>query len=81
MSGIILYSVHRRYFSFTSFDDVFYEGMKKDIISRTGEIIFCRKDVSSIQIDNARESIADTVRQLNNGEEIDVKKELSSYFN
>tara|TARA_Y100000034_G_scaffold64995_1_gene78644 strand:+ start:875 stop:1120 length:246 start_codon:yes stop_codon:yes gene_type:complete len=81
MPGIIIYRAYGQYFSFSASDDVVYGGIKQDIISRSEEIVFCRGEISLNQIDDAREGVANIIKMLNSGEEVDAEGKLASYFN
>ena len=56
--------------------------MKSGILeNKSNRVIWERKDVSFTQIENSKKTRADLVRRLNKGQEVDLEKELSDYFN
>lgn len=83
MAGVIIYeSALKQYFSLVIADNKGYIAMKSGILeNKSNKVIWERKDVSFTQIENSKETRADLVRRLNKGQEVDLEKELSDYFN
>jgi len=83
MAGVLIYEgALKQYFSLVTADNKEYIAMKSGILeNKSNRVIWERKDVSFVQIENSRKTRADLVRRLNKGQEVDVEKELSDYFN
>ena len=83
MAGVLIYEgALKQYFSFVIADNKEYIAMKLGILeNKSNRVIWERKDVSFTQIENSKKTRADLVRRLNKGQEVDLEKELSDYFN
>jgi len=81
MAGLLIFEEYPQFYSFVTNDNTLYEMMKKDLASKTGtKILFEQGGVTLEQLDNARDSVSDVVKRLNEKQEVDVSKELSDYF-
>ena len=83
MAGVLIYeSVLKQYFSLVVADNKEYIAMKSSILeNNSNKILWGKKDASLEQIENSKKTRADLVRRLNKGQEVDLEKELSDYFN
>ena len=83
MAGVMIYkSALNNYFSFVIMDDKEYKAMKTAISENpSNKILWERENVSPKKIEKSRKTKDDLVKKLNLGEEVDLEKELSDYFN
>jgi hypothetical protein len=81
MPGVLIYqTAYRCCYSFVSADDGAYNAEKEDISKRGDKILWEKGNVSLEQIDNSRKTKNCLVARLNNGEKVDLEKELSDFF-
>jgi len=81
MSGLLIFRSYLQFYSFVIADDTSYDWTKEDLAAHKGaEILFEQGGVTLEQIDNARGDVSDIVKKLNNRQEVNISKELSSYF-
>jgi len=81
MPGVIIYRTQSNlHYSFVSFDDDLYNAEKIELPKMGDTILWDKGNVSLQQIQNARKTKDDLVAKLNAGEEVDLKKELDSFF-
>lgn len=83
MAGVLIYeSALKQYFSLVIVDNKEYIAMKSGILeNKSNKVIWEREGVSLEQIEDSRKTKDDLVRRLNKGQEVDLEKELSDYFN
>ena len=83
MAGVLIYEgALKQYFSLVTADNKEYIAMKSGIIeNKSNKIIWEKENASLEQIENSKKTRADLVRRLNKGQEVDLEKELSDYFN
>ena len=82
MAGVLIYeSALKNYSSLVIADDKEYAAMRTAIRENiSNKILWERKNVSLKQIENSRKTKDNLVRRLNEGEKVDLEKELSIYF-
>ena len=81
MVGVLIYkSASQQYYSFVSFDDDSYSVERREIPKRGDQILWERGNVSLAQIENARKTKDDLVKKLNEGQEVNLEKELEEFF-
>jgi hypothetical protein len=81
MAGVLIYqSASRCYYSFVIADDELYNFEKIEMPKRGDKILWERGNVSLDQIEKARKTKNSLVARLNNGEKVDLKKELDDFF-
>jgi len=83
MAGVFIYkNALEQYASFVSADDKTYIAMKSNINeNKSDEVVWEKGNVKLQQIEDSRKTKNDLIKRLNNGEEVDLEKELSIYFN
>ena len=87
MAGLIIYGSCNLFYSFMIADNVAYEATRKELEARSKDkssnfdLKFNKGSITLEQIEDARDKTAEIVRNLNLGVKIDIKKELSDYFN
>ena len=86
MPGILIHKSYCQFYSFVIADDVIYEETRKEFKARSKDessdfkLYFDKGNLTLQQIEDAREKTAEIVKRLNQGENVKVKKEISSYF-
>jgi hypothetical protein len=81
MAGVLIYqSVSGCYYSSVHFNDDAYNAEKEDIPKRGDKILWKKGNVSVEQLDNSRKTKNSLVARLNNGEKVDLEKELAEFF-
>ncbi len=82
MAGVFIYSnALKQHFSFVSVDDGTYSVMKLDANKdKSKEILWERENVELQQIEDSRTKRINLVKKLNQGQEINLEKELAKYF-
>jgi hypothetical protein len=82
MAGVLIYkSVLNQHYSFVSSEDNLYNSIILNFNESGEKVLWGRGNVSLEQIENARKTKDDLVRKLNEGEKVDLKKELDVFFN
>jgi hypothetical protein len=83
MAGVLIYksSIMQSHYSFVISDDSEYVDMRDSLFkNKSNSILWERDKVSLEQIQNARKTKDDLVRKLNEGEKVDLHKELDVFF-
>lgn len=81
MPGLLIVRSYLLSCSFALPDDALYDRMKEELAAQEDiEILFKQERVTLEQIDNASGDVSDIVKKLNNRQEVNISKELSSYF-
>jgi len=81
MPGVLIYqSLSGCCYSFVIADHDLYNAEIKEIPKRGDKILWEKGNVSLEQIENSRKTKNSLVARLNNGEKIDLEKELSDFF-
>jgi hypothetical protein len=81
MAGVLIYqTVSNCCYSLACADDYLYNIEKIEIPKRGDKILWEKGNVSLEQINNARKKKNSLVERLNNGEKVDLEKELEEFF-
>jgi hypothetical protein len=81
MPGVLIYqTMSGCCYSFVSADDDIYNAEKEDIPKRGDKILWTKEKVNFEQIEKSRKTKNCLVARLNNGEKVDLEKELDSFF-
>lgn len=81
MINLLIYqSTSERYYGFVSFNYDLYEVERREMIKRGDKILWERKDVTLEQVECFKKRKDDLLKRLNEGQRVDLKKELSNIF-
>jgi hypothetical protein len=80
MAGLLIYESFGQVYSFVVADNETFS-LAQTSIQKDHKVYFNKSDLTLAQLDKARETITNIVKDINEGKEIDVKKELADYFN
>ncbi|HPD81943.1 MAG TPA: hypothetical protein PK357_02480 [Candidatus Pacearchaeota archaeon] len=81
MPGVLIYQTPSRCcYSFVIADDDLYNAEIKEIPKRRDKILWEKGNVSFEQIEKSRKTKNCLVARLNNGEKVDLEKELDIFF-
>lgn len=81
MAGLLIYKSYSRFYSFLISDDTAYKETVKEFTTLSHiKLYFEKGDLTSQQIQDARDKASEIVKRLNQGEKVNAKKELSDYF-
>jgi uncharacterized Zn ribbon protein len=83
MAGVLIYKsgIMQSHYSFVIGNNSEYADMRNSLLKiESNSILWERNKVSLEQIENARKTKDDLVRKLNEGEEVDLYKELDVFF-
>jgi hypothetical protein len=82
MAGVLIYkNVLNQHYSFVAADDDVYNAIITDLSRNKDNVLWGKGNVSLEQIEKARTTKNNLVMKLNEGEEVDLKKELDCFFN
>jgi len=83
MAGVLIYAnALKQHVSFVTADNKTYTVIKADLLEdKSIEIIWEKENVNLQKIEDSRITRADLVRKLNEGQKVNLEKELSKYFN
>jgi hypothetical protein len=81
MPGIIIYKTSfQQHYCFDFPDQSTYRSAKADIRRNKDEILWKKGNVTYEQIKNSKGTTTNLVNKLNNGEKVDLAKELADFF-
>ena len=82
MAGVLIYkNALGQHYSFVIAENKAYTATKLGILeNESNKILWEKENVSSEQIEKSRKTKNDLVKRLNEGQEVDLEKELSIYF-
>lgn len=79
---MLIYQVNNKFYSFIIADKDIYKKTKEEFANdKNINLFFNKEDLTLQQIEDARKKVSEIVDKLNNNYKIDIKKELSDYFN
>lgn len=82
MAGILIYQTNSQFYSFVVADNNIYKKTEEKFTDSSYiDLLFNKGNLTLQQIENARKKVSEIVGKLNNNQKINVKKELSDYFN
>lgn len=82
MAGILIYGSYKQFYSFVIADNDLYKATRKEMLNNKNNKVYFNKGGLSLQkLEDAREKVSEIVKRLNNKEKVNVKKELSNFFN
>ena len=71
----------KSYYNLVISDNSIYSDMRKNLVNNnSNRILWEKSNVSLNQIENSRNTKDDLVRRLNDGENVDLEKELEEFF-
>ncbi len=76
----MVFESYGHFYSFVMADDRGYDGMKEGMVEYGTKFLGGKKGISDEKIHNISNYVNGLVRRLNEGESLDVKKELESVF-
>ena len=83
MVGVLIYKsrIMKSYYNLVISDNSIYSDMRKNLVNNnSNRILWEKSNVSLNQIENSRNTKDDLVRRLNDGENVDLEKELEEFF-
>lgn len=81
MAGVLIYkSALNQHYSFVAADDDLYNALIADLNKSKDKVLWGKGNVSLEQIENARKTKDNLVERLNEGEKVDLEKELEEFF-